>query len=493
MLRRRALGVDRDAAARHGVGTGPEPHPDVALVGVGDELAAVVAGAVGQARAVDPQGAGTVGGAHRDRVEEHGVVRRVQTDVLDRHAVLEDVAGRDAGVGGGQPALAHVGDRLRAQQGGVVQLGGEGDGAREVRLPTGVHGDGGAGGPVREDAVRAEHVGVEAELVGVARVAAGGLDPARGEGGVEDVVARVPGVAQGDAVQPQLVPERAEVALVADLAQLGAHRARGRGDEPVDRDVRGEVAGRVLDRAEAAVDGQVARRGGGVGHRHHQGPAGVPVGPEGGLHVRDRVGARAGLLHQGGDVGPALVRARAPVGRQRVEVRGGHRGAGRAGSGQQHLVARRGRGGGAAAPDQGGEQHAAARRHVDAGARGAEGGGVTVDVDVPRREGVVVQVVVRRRRRLRVARGGARGRVLARHQGVAADLDRPVGVHGELPRERRGDGGLGGLRAREDDDDGGEEGGGEGGGTAATQDAAGAHDRQGDAHGDGHRHAGRSG
>ncbi len=207
------------------------------------------------------------------------------------------------------------------------------------------------------------------------------------------------------------------------------------------------------DRAEAAENGEVTRRVGGVGISDRERPPALNVGAGRGLHVSDGVRPVTRSLHGGRDVGVALIVTRAA----RQEA-GAGRGYGRVGArawdhqldlartcgrrrvrrsaGAECRARQRSAGCGVATPDECGEQHRSTTGNVHRRTRGVESRRITVDVDVGVEERVVVLVQLR-------SRCGARcRRVLAGQDGVAANLNVARRVGGEDLVERCGDAGV---------------------------------------------------
>ena len=297
------FGVDGDRPTGGARRARAQIGPHLALRVVGNEGSGVaVRRGVGDCDTVDLEAARDVGGVGRDRVEQPHARRVVLTGVLDRDGVLELVARLDGPAVDVDDGLQHV--ELRR-----VELGGEREDARVIGVRACGRLQRGGLGVVTENAAGVHAVDVDTEEVAVGEAAAADQDPVLGDRRVERVVHRVVRVGEVRAVQLQLVAGVAVVTLVADRADLRAHRARRRGLDSGDRHGRRRVGG--LQHAEAVEDGEVAHRGGGVVVGDDERPTGEPVLALRGLDVGHRVGARPACGHHRRDVGEALVRRRA--------------------------------------------------------------------------------------------------------------------------------------------------------------------------------------
>src|SRR5262249_14673270 len=149
---------------------------------LGAVVAHGVGGSPGPGAAQDLQRARDIGGPGGDVVPRDQLVRAVLAAVFVGHGVAQHVSTAD------RPArVRDVFDDVGRFDVRRIEFGGEGDDARVVGVTRGGQADRRARGFVAEDAIRADQVCVEAELVCVVRFTFTAIGAAFGDRAVEEI------------------------------------------------------------------------------------------------------------------------------------------------------------------------------------------------------------------------------------------------------------------------------------------------------------------
>ena len=381
----------------------------------------------------DVQGTGLVGRVGRDRIFQKHVDRTVKRSgtVGDNHRVREHVTSDHL-------ATILVLDTLHDRNLRGKNFDGAGHYAGVIGFAAGCHRDRGRRGPVFDDAIGRDEVGIVAELIDVVGVFCGDQCAAIRDRAIEEITGWVGGIRERPPVKCDAVSGLLEVALIGNKAQRGLHQARRRCLKSGNGDIhRGVARGFRRHGAVAIKDGEISRGITRCAIGHDERPSGVHVCdifP--GLHVGYGVGAVAGGRHESRYVLKALVVVAAGAddraGERLIRSARGHELDG----GPQ---GRRGIERGAAcasSPVETCKKHLGSSRHDQIRPAGVERSGVAIGVDIRHQEVVVGHLAAD------AVLGIDGGRVAGRrsHERVGCECDVP-GVVGLIPhRERRRNG-----------------------------------------------------
>ena len=168
----------------------------------------------------DVQGTGLVGRVGRDRIFQKHVDRTVKRSgaVGDNHRVREHVTSDHL-------ATILVLDTLHDRNLRGKNINGAGHYAGVIGFAAGCHRDRGRRGPVFDDAIGRDEVGIVAELIDVVGVFCGDQCAAIRDRAIEEITGWVGGIRERPPVKCDAVSGLLEVALIGNKSQRGLHQS----------------------------------------------------------------------------------------------------------------------------------------------------------------------------------------------------------------------------------------------------------------------------